>query len=143
MTSAEWFEPMALLGGLFALFLGFAAILEGAMFDAPIARRLWKIILGIVVAFVAMVVLSEAAYAHATPCAPREIVERNLDRDYGERRVLALPKEDGVVIELWVSDATGSWTILLSPPPGDLLCTQHSGDGFAIGTDPSGERISL
>jgi hypothetical protein len=64
-------------------------------------------------------------------CGKRADIIRQLDEKYGEtRRSLGLAGGRGVV-ELYASDETGSWTILLTSPQG-TACMMASGEAFQI-----------
>jgi hypothetical protein len=60
------------------------------------------------------------------PCAKRDQVIRKLEEKYGETlRSIGLHKSDGVV-EIYSSEETGSWTILMTRPDG-MSCLLASG----------------
>jgi hypothetical protein len=62
-------------------------------------------------------------------CGKRTDIVRQLDEKYGEtRRSMGLSEGKGVV-ELYASDETGSWTILLTTPQG-TACMMASGEAF-------------
>jgi hypothetical protein len=64
-------------------------------------------------------------------CGKRTDIVRQLDEKYGEtRRSMGLAGGRGVV-ELYASDETGSWTILLTTPQGNA-CMMASGEAFQI-----------
>ncbi|MCM2563444.1 hypothetical protein M8756_14990 [Lutimaribacter sp. EGI FJ00015] len=67
-------------------------------------------------------------------CAPRDRVVQRLAQDYGEtRRSIGLGSGNRV-IELYASDATGSWTITTTTP-GGLTCLVATGEAFEAMTD--------
>ena len=62
-------------------------------------------------------------------CDSREVVTALLADRYGEtRRVLGLVGE-AAVMELFASDATGTWTITMTLPDGQM-CLMASGAGY-------------
>ena len=82
------------------------------------------------------VVAGSAARAQLVPgggqqmmCGNRAEIVRQLSRKYGEtRRSMGITGQRGVV-EVFASDATGSWTILLTNPQG-LTCLMAAGVDF-------------
>lgn len=82
--------------------------------------------------------------AHANPqCGPHEVVTALLAERYGEtRRALGLAGE-AAVMELFASDTTGTWTITVTTPDGQM-CLMASGAGYEALTDTlpaAGARI--
>jgi hypothetical protein len=64
-------------------------------------------------------------------CAKRADMVRQLDEKYGEtRRSMGLAEGRGVV-ELYASEETGSWTILITSPQG-TACMMAAGQAFQI-----------
>ena len=64
-------------------------------------------------------------------CGKRTDMVRQLGEKYGEsRRSLGLSGARGVV-EIFASEATGSWTILLTSPQG-TACLMAAGEAFQI-----------
>lgn len=62
-------------------------------------------------------------------CAPRGTVVGHLADKYGEaRRAIGLAGQNQVV-EVYASDETGTWTILVTSPAG-ISCLVASGDSF-------------
>ena len=101
-----------------------------AMKRASMLPRL-PVCLAVTIAVAAM--SAEPAWAQ-TPggqmiCGKRNDILRQLDEKYGEtRRSLGLAQGRGVV-ELYASDETGSWTILLTNPQG-TTCMMAAGEAF-------------
>lgn len=63
-------------------------------------------------------------------CGERAAVVAELERRYGEtRRSVGLQQGRGV-IEVWASERTGSWTILLTDAEG-RTCLMAAGEAFA------------
>lgn len=81
--------------------------------------------------------------AHANPqCDSRDAVTALLADRYGEtRRALGLAGE-AAVMELYASDATGTWTITMTLPDG-RMCLMASGAGYEAVSEelPAGSRI--
>ena len=64
-------------------------------------------------------------------CGKRADILRQLGEKYGEtRRSMGLSEGQGVV-ELYASEETGSWTILLTTPRG-VSCMMAAGQAFQI-----------
>jgi len=75
--------------------------------------------------------LAPAPAAAQFACGKRADIIRQLGEKYGEtRRSLGLAQGRGVV-ELYASEETGSWTILLTSPQG-LTCLIAAGEAFQI-----------
>jgi hypothetical protein len=81
--------------------------------------------------------------AHSNPqCDSRAAVTAILADRFGEtRRALGLAGE-AAVMELFASDATGTWTITMTLPDG-RMCLMASGAGYEALTEdlPAGARI--
>jgi len=78
-----------------------------------------------------IVALSSTPSVAQTACGKRADVIRQLDEKYGEtRRSLGLAQGRGVV-EVYASEETGSWTILLTNPQG-TSCLIAVGEAFQI-----------
>lgn len=64
-------------------------------------------------------------------CGKRADIIRQLNERYGEtRRSMGLAQGQGVV-ELYASEETGSWTILMTNPRG-IACMMAAGQAFQI-----------
>jgi hypothetical protein len=69
------------------------------------------------------------AQAQSNQCATREQVVERLGEKYGEtRQSIGLGANTGVV-EIFASDETGTWTIIITMPSG-LACLVASGQAF-------------
>jgi len=78
-----------------------------------------------------IVALSTTPSVAQTACGKRADVIRQLDEKYGETsRSLGLAQGRGVV-EVYASEETGSWTILLTNPQG-TSCLIAAGEAFQI-----------
>lgn len=79
----------------------------------------------------AMAVLAPVGGAAAAQmvCGEREAIVAQLERKYGEtRRSIGLQQGRGVV-EVYASDKTGSWTILMTDTAGKA-CLMAAGEAF-------------
>lgn len=85
---------------------------------------------GVVLLTLAIAVMAPAAHAQDTRnCAPRDRVIDRLASSYGEtRRSMGLGANNAVV-EVFASDASGSWTITVTLPNG-LTCLVASGQAY-------------
>ena len=70
-----------------------------------------------------------ATPALAQRCAPREMVVDRLANKYGETRQSIGLGANNAVVEVFASDASGSWTIVVTSPNG-LTCLVASGQAF-------------
>jgi hypothetical protein len=83
----------------------------------------------LLLATVAGIALPAAPAGAQMVCGKRTDIIRQLSEKYGEtRRSMGLAGGRGVV-ELYASDETGSWTILLTTPQG-TACMMASGEAF-------------
>lgn len=62
-------------------------------------------------------------------CAPRPVVLERLADSYGETRQSIGLGAQGVVVEMFASRETGSWTITATLPDG-VTCLVASGEGY-------------
>ncbi len=70
-----------------------------------------------------------AQQVSAQNCAPREDVIKRLAKSYGEtRRGIGIARR-GAVMEVYASDQTGSWTIVVTLPEG-VSCLIASGQSY-------------
>ena len=70
-----------------------------------------------------------AAPALAASCAPREDAVAYLAQEYGESRQGIGLSSDGMVMEMFSSRETGTWTITVTRPDG-TTCMIASGVGY-------------
>lgn len=90
----------------------------------------------------ALLILIQASGA-APACAAREAVIENLANRYGERLTVGGLQEirgRASVLEIWTSDETGTFTVLLTQPNG-ISCIVAAGTNFSISNanTPRGE----
>ena len=73
-----------------------------------------------------MVATAPAALAQVS-CAPRDNIVTKLENTYGESRTGAGLKGTTSIYEIWASEDSGTWTILLTNPDG-VSCIMASGE---------------
>ncbi len=79
------------------------------------------------------------AAAQAARCGERSRIVAHLTQTYGEtRRAMGLAADD-VVVEVYASAATGSWTITATLPNG-LMCLIAAGEGYEAAPDAAPAR---
>ena len=62
-------------------------------------------------------------------CGKRDAIVAQLERKYGETRRSVGLQQDRAVVEVYASDETGSWTILVTDTDGKS-CLMAAGDAF-------------
>ena len=77
----------------------------------------------------AMLALPVVAQAQGPQCAKRDQVVDLLATKYGETRQGMGVADNSTVMEVFASDATGTWTITVSSPDG-MMCLVASGQGY-------------
>jgi hypothetical protein len=90
--------------------------------------------------FVALIMVTQAqAEGQVGPqpaqCGPRAAVLAQLTDRYGENRRAMGLAANNMVMEMFASDASQSWTITVTTPQGQM-CLIASGQGFEAMTDP-------
>ena len=75
------------------------------------------------------VILATQIAFSAPQCDTRDRVTALLSESYGETRRFIGIAGDTAVMELFAADATGSWTIAITLPDGQM-CLMASGTGF-------------
>lgn len=83
-----------------------------------------KTVLALVLASVA-----GPAAAQGAACAPRDVVVGRLADAYGETRQSMGLGANNVVIEVFASDSSGSWTITVTGPEG-ITCLIAAGQAY-------------
>lgn len=78
-------------------------------------------------AFVAMT--TQASAGSPQNCGPREIMVTRLAEGYGETRQSVGIGSDNAMVEVFASDKTGSWSIVVTMPAG-VSCLVASGQSF-------------
>lgn len=82
----------------------------------------------------AVTIFPVAALAAGPQCAPRDQVVDLLAKKYGESRQGMGVADNNAVMEVFASDATGTWTITVSSPDG-MMCLVASGQGYEAMAD--------
>lgn len=77
----------------------------------------------------AATLLSLPSLAFAGACAPREVVLERLAQSYGETRQSIGLGPENQMVEVFASDATGTWTIVVTRASG-MSCLMASGQAF-------------
>ena len=73
--------------------------------------------------------LATPAVAQSAVCGERSAIIDRLQSKYGETRLgLGVGRENGVV-EIYTSETTGSWTILMTLPTG-MTCLMAAGEAW-------------
>lgn len=81
---------------------------------------------------VCLVLLASVASAQApAQCGPRQQVVSVLHGKYGEGRILSALAVNGMVVEVWANQGTGTWTATVTTPRG-LSCLTASGTAFSL-----------
>lgn len=87
-------------------------------------------------------VTGEAEAQNRQNCAPRQTVLERLSSKYGETRQSIGLGNRGVVMELFASTSTGTWTITVTTPDG-LTCMIGAGNSYEKQTTPEPAGIRL
>ena len=72
---------------------------------------------------------TQAAAQSQRNCGPREAVVERLASSYGETRQSVGIGSNNAMVEVFASEETGSWTILVTMPTG-VTCLVASGEAF-------------
>lgn len=85
----------------------------------------------------------QPAAAQSRNCAPRSVVVEKLAENYSETRQSVGLSASGAMVEVFASDETGSWTIIVTQPNG-VACLVASGQSYErvdedlpVDTDPT------
>ena len=65
----------------------------------------------------------------APPCTPRGAVIETLSSRYGESRQSIAMSADNLVVEVYASAETGSWSLVITRPDG-ISCLAVTGNGY-------------
>ncbi|GHC52838.1 hypothetical protein [Neogemmobacter tilapiae] len=94
----------------------------------PVPQFLFALSLG----FGGVIWAVQASHAQsAPPCAPRATVVEALSERYGESRQSIGMSADNMVVEVYASRETGSWSLVITRPDG-LSCLAVTGNGFEV-----------
>lgn len=92
-----------------------------------------------ILAALALLMAFPTLAAAQVPCVERKALIGQLEHKYGEtRRVIGV--QAGHVVEVYASDATGTWTIVRTAPSG-IACLLASGDNFEAIEQHKGEGL--
>jgi hypothetical protein len=91
----------------------------------PMKREILTLGLGVG----AILIATQALRAQEAACAERAVIVERLGRDYGESRQSLGVVAGRQVLEVFASEQTGSWTILLTGADG-IACLVAVGEGF-------------
>ena len=122
------------MDGALTFFQRIGRSLSGSLTErTPVMRRLTVLCLALALA-------PGLAAAQPQQCGERERIVQVLSEKYGEsRRSIGLTAQ-GAMVETYASDATGSWTITVTFPAGQM-CLLASGQSYVSLADevvPSG-----
>ncbi|MDK3072748.1 hypothetical protein QO034_06470 [Sedimentitalea sp. JM2-8] len=108
--------------------------------------RFWvKVGAGVLMALIGLLLLGvvEASAQGAENCAPRAVVVEQLAEVYGETRQSIGLAQDGVIVEIFASSETGSWTIAATTAGGVtcLIAVGQSFERFSEALPPAGDPL--
>ena len=92
----------------------------------------WVVFVVFVLVFM---VLAPLAYAQSANCGPHDVVAARLASGYGENRRSVALGANNTVVETFVSEASGSWTITVTTPGGPT-CLVASGQSYQAVNEP-------
>jgi hypothetical protein len=83
----------------------------------------------------AMILATDRAFAQQTPsCAPHQAVVERLNSAYGETRHSVGLSVNNTMVEVFASDSTGTWTIIVTAASG-MACLVAAGEAFETVAD--------
>lgn len=85
---------------------------------------------------VALIAAPLAASAQQASCAKRDMIVERLASKYGEQRQSAGLNQNNGMVEVFASDETGTWTILVTMPNG-ISCLMAAGKAWQGVADAS------
>ena len=82
-----------------------------------------------------------AAFAQQASCAKRDMIVERLASKYGESRQSAGLNQNNGMVEVFASNETGTWTILVTMPNGIscLMAADKAWEGLADGGGQEGK----
>jgi hypothetical protein len=89
-----------------------------------------KVFSFVVITILCLLALTISAKAHEVQCGPRDLVVQYLEQKWNERQKVTGVSQDNIVMELYASEETGTWTIVMSNVDG-TSCLIASGRGFS------------
>jgi len=93
-----------------------------------------------ILALTAVFVVLAFGMARAQPpanCAPHDVLLERLASTYGEQRQAVGLGANNVLVEVFASDDTGTWTITMTVP-GGMTCLVASGEAYQSRARPPG-----
>ena len=84
--------------------------------------------------------IASAAYGQDNVCAPREVLAKELAKDFGERPVGLGLSTRGSVLELFKSVDGQTWTLVSTRPTG-VSCIMDAGEKWTIEVEPEGAPL--
>lgn len=94
-------------------------------------KTLLKSVAGLALALAVVATTATTADAQRQNCAPRELVVKRLAEKYGESRQSIGMGQQGMVMETFASNESGSWTITVTTPNG-MTCLVASGQSYEV-----------
>ncbi|MBR9864960.1 MAG: hypothetical protein GYB24_16095 [Rhodobacteraceae bacterium] len=95
-----------------------------------------KLLFALSLGFLGVILAHSPAYSQPASCAERTRVLERLQSKYGEtRRSVGLAANNGVV-EVFASDQSGSWTIVITLPNG-MTCLVAAGESYETVNAPA------
>ena len=89
--------------------------------------------------FLALVTMAPAGWSQAPNCGPRDAIIAELQGRYGESvRNMGLDQNNAIV-EVYASDATGTWTIVVTTAAG-MSCLVAAGEGWEMVVADAGDQ---
>ncbi len=82
-----------------------------------------------------MILAGHHAQAQGSNCAPRDTLIERLASQYGERRQAVGLANNNTLVEVYSSDESGSWSIVVSTAGGPS-CLVAAGTAFQLTDDP-------
>jgi len=82
----------------------------------------------------AFLLAAQQAFAQSANCGPRQDVIKQLTEKYGEARQAMGLAANNALVEVFSSEATGSWTITMTTASG-AMCLVASGQSFEMGVE--------
>ena len=86
-------------------------------------------IASVVVAGLISGIATQAVAQGGASCANRDLIVDRLETKYGERRQSAGLNQNNGMVEIFASDDTGTWTILVTMPNG-MSCLMAAGKAW-------------
>lgn len=83
----------------------------------------------------ALILATQHAQAQTTNCAPRDAMVERLAAQYGERRQAMGLGNNNTMVEFFVADADGSWSVIVTAP-GGMTCLVAAASAFQLTDDP-------